>query len=140
MRRGAIFGQHGASGQLMHIWRNCPGWPMRLAIGTAACVMLGGRASAAAPIYDSIALNIGLNCQWQQSCIRKHSKAKSRALKYVAKYQPPSWRIQLCNRNARRGTLRVDWVGFDHCVRNAALSEPPPPPPPAPPRKKRSRR
>ena len=77
---------------------------------------------AAAPIFDASTLNIGLNCQWQQSCIREHRGAKKRALKYVAKYKPPAWRVELCNRNARRGTLRVDWVGFDHCIRNVALS------------------
>ena len=89
---------------------------------------------ATAPLYDASALNIGLNCQWQQNCIRKHEGAKKRALKYVAKYDPPAWRVQLCNRNARRGLLRVDWVGFNHCVRNSSLT---PPPPPLPPRKKR---
>lgn len=95
-------------------------------------------ARAAAPIYDASALNIGLNCQWQQRCISEHKGAKKRALKYVAKYAPPTWRVQLCNRNARRGTLRVDWVGFDHCIRNADLRPPPPPPPAA--RKKRQKR
>lgn len=99
---------------------------------------LNGPVRAAAPIYDASALNIGLNCQWQQNCIRQHKDAKKRALKYVAKYKPPAWRIHLCNRNARRGTLRVDWLGFNQCIRNQEL-RPPPPPPPAP-RKKRQKR
>ena len=43
------------------------------------------------------------------------------ALKHVAKYPPASWRIQLCNRNASRGGTRVDWIGFNNCVRNASL-------------------
>jgi hypothetical protein len=92
-------------------------------------------ASAHAPIADASALNIGLNCQWQQNCIRRHQGAKKRALKFVQKYNPPAWRVELCNRNAGRGRQRVDWVGFDHCIRNLALRQPPPPPPPA--RKKR---
>lgn len=98
---------------------------------------LGGPAGGAAPITDASALNIGLNCQWRQSCMRRHQGAKARALKYVQKYKPPAWRVQLCNRNAGRGRLRVDWVGFDHCIRNPALRPPPPPPPP---RKKRQKR
>lgn len=108
-----------------------------LSAGIAAALStLPAPARAAAPIYDAITLNIGLNCQWQQNCIREHKSAKKRALKYVAKYKPPTWRVQLCNRNARRGSLRVDWVGFDHCIRNADL-RPPPPPPPAPTKKKK---
>jgi len=110
-------------------------FPYLLALVAAA---LATPARGGAPITDPSTLNIGLNCQWQQRCIREHKGAKKRALRYVEKYRPPAWRIQLCNRNARRGTLRVDWVGFDHCVRNETLREPPPPPPIA--RKKRSRR
>ena len=34
---------------------------------------------------------------------------------------PAHWRVELCNRNAGKGGYRVDWVGFDHCIRNAAL-------------------
>lgn len=90
-------------------------------------------AQARAPITEPAALNIGLNCQWQLNCIREHKRAKGRALKYVEKYKPAVWRVQLCNRNAGRGRLRVDWVGFDHCIRNQALR----PPPPSPARKKR---
>ncbi len=109
--------------------------------GAAAITALAVPARAMAPLYDAAVLNIGLNCQWQESCIRKHKGAKQRALKYVEKYDPPSWRVQLCNRNARRGSLRVDWVGFDHCIRNLALTPPPPPPPPPQPlRKKRQQR
>ncbi len=100
---------------------------LRIAILSAGiAIALGAPARGAAPLYDAITLNIGLNCQWQQSCIREHKGAKKRALKYVAKYDPPAWRVQLCNRNARRGRLRVDWVGFDHCIRNSGLLQPPP--------------
>ena len=44
-----------------------------------------------------------------------------RSLKYVKKTQPPLWRVQMCNRNAGRQRLRVDWVGFDNCIRNPVL-------------------
>ncbi|MES2137243.1 MAG: hypothetical protein V4502_09335 [Pseudomonadota bacterium] len=53
--------------------------------------------------------------------------AMRHALKYIAKYQPPTWRIQQCNRNASRYRGRVDWMGVNNCVRNAALVYRPPP-------------
>jgi hypothetical protein len=81
-------------------------------------------AQAGAPLYNSVGLNIGLNCQWQQKCIARQHGAMKRALYYVKKQQPPAWRIQLCNRNAARTRYRVDWVGFDNCIRNAALRLP----------------
>ena len=79
-----------------------------------------------APLYDPVALNIGLNCQWQQRCISDQKKAMKRALKYVEKYQPPAWRVQLCNKNASRKRFRMDWIGFHNCIRNATLRPAPP--------------
>lgn len=111
--------------------------PMRRVLAFAAMVL--GSASAApavAPLYEPVALNIGLACQWQQACINKQNKAMKRALKYVRKEEPPTWRIHLCNRNASRKGQRVDWIGFDHCIRNTELQ----PPPATPPAKKRTRR
>jgi len=90
--------------------------------GTAA-------ARFAAPIYDPVALNIGLNCKWQQRCIAMQQKAMKRATGFVRKKQPAAWRIHQCNRNAARGRYRVDWIGFDNCIRNAALRPTPLPRP-----------
>ena len=84
-------------------------------------------AEARAPLHDAVSLNIGLNCQWQPKCIAEQKRAMKRALKYVKKKQPPAWRIQQCNRNAARTRYRVDWVGFDNCIRNAGLRYTPPP-------------
>ena len=78
-------------------------------------------AQAAVPLYDSIGLNIGFNCRWQQSCIVEQQRAMKHSLAYVKRQQPPVWRVQLCNRNASRGRNRVDWVGFHNCIRNASL-------------------
>jgi hypothetical protein len=107
-------------------------------IMVAALLTVSGAAAApaAAPLYDPVSLNIGLACQWQERCISKQKSAHKRALKYVRKYKPPTWRIHLCNRNAARTRGRVDWIGFDKCIRNEAL-RPPPPPPPARRRKQR---
>ena len=105
-----------------------------IAIAAAAVLAMSNAGHAAAPLYDAVVLNIGVTCQWQQRCIARQRHAMDAARKYVAKYNPPVWRIHLCNRNAAKSPQRVDWVGFNNCIRNAALR--PPPPPPARPRKK----
>jgi hypothetical protein len=79
------------------------------------------RAEARPPLGDPVALNIGINCRWQQSCMKTQGKAMERGLKYVKKTQPALWRVQMCNRNAGRQRLHVDWVGFDNCIRNTVL-------------------
>lgn len=94
---------------------------------TLALVALIGAASEAramAPLYDPIVLNIGINCQWQQSCELRQRKAMTHAAQFIAASHPPLWQIHLCNHNSRRGSARVDWVGFNGCVRNSSLSQP----------------
>ncbi|MCL6729969.1 hypothetical protein [Sphingomonas hankyongi] len=56
----------------------------------------------------------------------QQQKAMNKALKYVRKHDLPAWRIHMCNRNAARTRYRVDWVGFENCIRNTALRDPPP--------------
>jgi len=94
-----------------------------------AALVLWPRAADATqppPLKNPAILNIGFVCHWQESCIGRQQAAMGHALKYVAKYQPPAWKIQLCNRNAGRNGTRVDWVGFHNCVRNPDLRPPPP--------------
>jgi hypothetical protein len=92
----------------------------------AALLFASGSAALAAdahvPLYDSVSLNIGINCRWERSCIAVQQRAMRRALDYVRSKQPAASRIHLCNRNASRGRYRVDWVGFDNCIRNRSLS------------------
>ena len=73
------------------------------------------------PLTDPVSLNIGISCQWQQKCMKAQNKAMKRALKFVNKTAVPAWRLQTCNRNAGRQRVRVDWVGFENCIRNPAL-------------------
>lgn len=82
-------------------------------------------ATKAPPLRNPALLNIGFVCKWQARCIRRQQSAMSRALGYVRKYRLPSWKVQLCNRNAGRNGTRVDWIGFNNCVRNPALRPPP---------------
>jgi Spy/CpxP family protein refolding chaperone len=97
----------------------------RIHLATIAAVALAAAPTSAGaaspPIYNSVRLNIGLNCQWQQRCMEQQERAMKRALDFVRKARPASWRIHQCNRNASRSRYRVDWVGFDNCIRNASL-------------------
>lgn len=93
---------------------------------TIALLLLGMSSAAAAapsraPLYDTVRLNIGINCQWRQKCIVDQQRAMNRALSYVKTQRPSAAKVQLCNRNAARGRYRVDWIGFDNCIRNSAL-------------------
>ena len=81
-----------------------------------------GAFASGAPIYDSIRLNIGLNCRWERTCIASQTHAMSRALSYVKARRPSQSLIHLCNRNAKRSRFRVDWIGFDNCIRNPRLA------------------
>lgn len=92
-----------------------------LAAAAMSLMSIGSQAAANPPLYDPIILNIGINCQWQQSCQRRQVKAMKEARRHIAKVRPPVSQVQLCNRNARRGPARVDWVGFNNCIRNRKL-------------------
>ena len=104
---------------------------MKLKLAFAAVALSVAASSAAAearvkpPLRNPALLNIGFVCRWHERCIHEQQNAMERALKYVRKTQPPAWKIQLCNRNAGRNGTRVDWVGYDNCVRNLALRPPP---------------
>jgi len=97
---------------------------MRWIFGAATALIWMPTAAAAERrplLHDPVALNIGINCQWQSTCMSRQRAAMKKALAYVEKARPPQWRVQLCNRNASRSGTRIDWVGFHHCVRNETL-------------------
>jgi hypothetical protein len=91
------------------------------AVAALALVASPVQAYMLAPLYDPVALNVGISCHWQRTCERRQLEAMNRARFYVATARPPVWRIHLCNRNAQRGTARVDWIGFDNGIRNLDL-------------------
>jgi len=99
-------------------WNLVPALPVLAILATSAT------AASRPIIHDPVSLNIGMNCHWQASCMKMQHAAMKQALRYVQTYRPPQWRIELCNLNAGRGRDRVDWVGFDHCIRNASLKAP----------------
>jgi hypothetical protein len=63
-------------------------------------------------------LNIGRTCRWDNRCMGRQERAMNKALSYVRNRRPPAWKVQRCNRNASRGNARVDWIGFNNCIRN----------------------
>ena len=90
-----------------------------------AALLLGtgtGAFASGAPLYDSIRLNIGLNCRWERTCIAAQTRAMNRALSYVKARHPSQPLLHLCNRNAKRSRYRVDWIGFENCIRNPRLA------------------
>ena len=100
---------------------------LRVAAALAFILALVPPASAAQaklpPLRDPVFLNIGFVCQWRDSCISRQRAAMKKALGYVDKHDPPSWKVQQCNRNASRyrGRGRVDWIGFNNCIRNKTI-------------------
>jgi hypothetical protein len=93
-------------------------------VTTAAALCLIAAATpgrTATPLHDSVALNIGVNCQWSARCMAEQRRAMFRALAYVRTRHAARPLIHLCNRNAARARSRVDWVGFDHCIHNTRL-------------------
>jgi hypothetical protein len=96
-------------------------WTLAIA---AAVFSTPASAAQGSLLHDPVALNIGINCSWQARCMSRQRRAMNSALKFVAREHPPRWRVQLCNRNAGRGGVSMDWVGFDHCIRNTALRPP----------------
>ncbi|HEY1144642.1 MAG TPA: hypothetical protein VGE68_11510 [Sphingomicrobium sp.] len=98
---------------------------MKLA-GVAAFLVLASLAvptvAKLPPLHDPVFMNIGFVCQWQNECIDRQQKAMKRALAFTKKYDPPSWKIHLCNRRAvQRRSGRIDWISYNNCVRNPAL-------------------
>lgn len=93
----------------------------KLAIAAFALLASPVEGHTLAPLYDPVVLNVGINCQWQRTCERRQMNAMNDARLFIARAHPPLWRIHLCNRNAARSPTRIDWVGFDSCVRNSTL-------------------
>jgi hypothetical protein len=86
-----------------------------------AIALLGGAESATArkpPLGDPVLIRTGILCRWERRCMQKQQSAMAAALRYVERKSPPPARIQACNRNASRGSDRMDWIGFNNCIRN----------------------
>ena len=90
-------------------------------VGVAMAIVAAGTAASAKtpPLRDPVFLNIGFVCQWENGCIEKQKRAMKKALAYTKKYDPPDWKIHLCNRRAvQRRSGRIDWISYNNCIRN----------------------
>ena len=117
----------GRSGRCCHVTVLSLSRAMRWILAAAALGLTPAAAQSRLerpPLYDPVMLNIGFVCQWDHRCMVIQNGAMTRALKYVRKRQPASWRVEQCNRNAARKRQRVDWIGFENCIRNPGLSPP----------------
>ena len=100
---------------------------MRLTLAFAAIVVgaagAGGSAVEAKlpPLRDPVFLNIGFVCKWEERCISRQKRAMNRALRYVKRNDPPAWKIQASNRIASGTRGRVDWIGYNNCIRNPKI-------------------
>jgi hypothetical protein len=88
--------------------------------GAIGCWPINVRARDA-PLDSPARLNIGLMCQWNSGCMRRQERAMERGLRYVRKSRPSDSNLRLCDRNSARGGGRVDWIGFNNCIRNSAI-------------------
>src|SRR5688572_16254684 len=91
------------------------------AVAAAAAAAAQSRWEPVPPLKDPVLLNMGFVCHWQRPCIENQRRAMWSSLKYVNRHKAPTWKIQLCNRQASRNGTRKDWVGLNRCVRNRAL-------------------
>ena len=73
------------------------------------------------PLRDPVLIRIGMLCRWENACIGRQLTAMEKALSYVQRKSPSASRVQACNRNASRGRDRVDWIGFNNCIRNKRI-------------------
>ena len=86
--------------------------------------VLAGAVQAAprkVPLDDPVLLRIGILCRWERGCMKEQQSAMAAALRYVDRKSPPPSRIHACNRNASRGSGKVDWIGFYNCIRNKRI-------------------
>ena len=95
------------------------------ALALAACAY---HARAAAPLYDPVILNIGINCQWQQHCEHKQRDAMKDAGQFIAARHPPLWKVHMCNRirPPRDGARRLGRFQFLHPKQSPRAARPRP--------------
>ena len=93
----------------------------RMILAAFAFGAAGGQAQArAAPLHDPVLLNIGIVCKWNSGCIARQQRAMKSALAYVKTHRA-AWKVELCNRNSGRNGTRMDWIGFNNCIRNKRI-------------------
>ena len=95
----------------------------------AVIAMLGWSAAGAAVptrvgVIHPVVRNINLLCKSQSSCTQRQWRAMQNAFAFMREKRPPVWKIEQCNRNAAKQRSRIDWIGFNNCIRNPKIKAP----------------
>ena len=91
-----------------------------LVLGLAAA---GAEAQRAPPIHP-VVRNINLLCKSQSGCVQRQWRSMQAAFAFMRAKRPPVWKIEQCNRNAAKQRSRIDWIGFNNCIRNPKVKAP----------------
>ena len=96
-------------------------WAVILTIGWAAA----GAAVVPPPgAIHPVVRTINLLCKSQSSCTQRQWRAMQSAFSFMREKRPPVWKIEQCNRNAAKQRSRIDWIGFNNCIRNPKVKAP----------------
>ena len=93
-------------------------------IASLAFAPVAGAHAANPSVVHPVYRNIASICGGQKSCIDRQWRGMQRAFAYMRNKGVPVWKIDVCNRNATRKSRRIDWIGFDNCIRNTKLRRP----------------
>ncbi len=93
--------------------------PLMLGLATA-----GVADAARGPAVHPVVRNINLLCGSQSACVQRQWRSMQNAFAFMRTKRPPVWKIEQCNRNAAKQRSRIDWIGFDNCIRNPKVKAP----------------
>ncbi len=77
-----------------------------------------------APPVHPVVRNINLVCNSQSSCVQRQWRSMQAAFSFMRAKRLPVWKIEQCNRNAAKQRTRIDWIGFNNCIRNPKVKAP----------------
>ena len=70
------------------------------------------------PAIHPVVRNINLLCKSQSACVQRQWRAMQNAFAFMRAKRLPVWKIEQCNLNAAKQRTRIDWIGFNNCIRN----------------------
>ena len=84
----------------------------------------GAVAAPGVAAIHPVVRNINLLCKSQSSCTQRQWRAMQSAFAFMREKRIPVWKIEQCNRNAAKQRSRIDWIGFNNCIRNSKVKAP----------------
>ena len=95
-----------------------------LALILAMMATVDAAAQRRPPPVHPVVRNINSLCKSQDSCVQRQWRGMQAAFAYMRAKRLPVWKIEQCNRNAAKQRSRIDWVGFNNCIRNPKVKAP----------------